>query len=88
MAAKKTSGQYRNIQCWLPRYEVIRSAIERIRELERDERMPKDRALELICADYLSGNGRIGFSSVESVKSHSIDLSGEGEDPAMDDVPW
>ena len=39
----------------LPQYRIIRRAVDGVRRSEGQPRMAVGRALELICADFLSG---------------------------------
>ena len=47
--------QFRAITFTLAQYRVIRRAIDLVRDMEEDRGIPKGRALELICGDFLAG---------------------------------
>ena len=38
-------------------YKTVIAAVQRVRELEDDKKMPEGVALEFVCADYLAGVG-------------------------------
>ena len=55
-------NQFRSLTMTLDQYRVIKQAIELVRAIENDNGIPKGRALELICGDFLSGHyGKTGF---------------------------
>jgi hypothetical protein len=72
---------FRAITFPLEQYRIVKAAIQLVRNREGDQKIPKGRAVELICADFLAGAYRVnGYESQPLDPWEGFDDSEKGFD--------